>query len=132
MYGAKRGKDIPEWIKFHERVPDNELRELYSSSDIFALPSWVEGCQLPPMEAMACGCAVVATNVGGVPDYAINGETVLASPQKDPEALAQNIIKLLENEDERKRIAENGYDYIRQFTWDKATDELEKVFKKYI
>lgn len=132
MYGAKRGKDIPEWIKFHERVPDNELRELYSSSDIFVLPSWVEGCQLPPMEAMACGCAVVATNVGGVPDYAINGETVLASPQKDPEALAQNIIKLLENEDERKRIAENGYTHVKQFTWDKATDQLEEIFKKYV
>ena len=132
MYGTKQGKDLPEWIKFYERVPDNELRKLYSSSDIFILPSWVEGCQLPPMEAMACGCAVVATNVGGVPDYAINGETVLASPPRNPEILAQNIIKLIENEDERKRMAENGHDYIRQFTWDKATDELEKVFKKYI
>lgn len=132
MYGAKRGKDIPEWIKFHERVSDNELRELYSSSDIFVYPSWTEGFGLPPMEAMACGCAVVATNVGAVPDYAINGETILASPPRDPEALAKNIIKLIEDEDERKRIAESGYNYVKQFTWDKATDQLEEVFKKYV
>ena len=132
MYGAKRGKDIPEWIKFYERVSDNELRRVYNSSDIFVLPSWVEGCQLPPMEAMACGCAVVATNVGGVPDYAINGETILASSPRNPEALAQNTIRLIENEDERKRIAENGYNYVKPFTWDRATDQLEKVFKKYV
>jgi len=133
MYGAKRGKDIPEWIELYEKfLYDYESRKLYSSSDIFILPSWVEGCQLPPMEAMACGCAVVATNVGGVPDYAINGETVLASPPRNPEILAQNIIKLIENEDERKRIAENGYNYVKQFTWDRATNQLEKVFKKYV
>ena len=95
-------------------------------------PSWTEGFGLPPIEAMACGCAVVVTNVGGVPDYAINGETVLASPPRNPEILAQNIIKLIENEDERKRIAENGYNYVKQFTWDRATNQLEKVFKKYV
>ena len=132
MYGAKRGKDIPEWVEFHERVSDNELRRLYSSSDIFVLPSWVEGCQLPPMEAMACGCAVVATNVGGVQDYAIHGETILATPARNPEVLARNIIKLIENADERRRIAENGYNYIKQFTWDRATDHLEQVFKNCV
>ncbi|MBA7515276.1 D-inositol-3-phosphate glycosyltransferase [subsurface metagenome] len=132
MYGAKRGKDIPEWIKFYERLSDNELRQLYSSSDIFVYPSWTEGFGLPPMEAMACGCAVVATNVGGVPDYAINGETVLASPPRNPKALAQNIIRLIENEDDRRRIAENGYNYVKPFTWNRTTDQLEEVFKKYV
>jgi glycosyltransferase involved in cell wall biosynthesis len=45
--------------------------------------------------------------------------------------LAQNIIRLLENEEERKQIAESGYNYIKQFTWDKTTDELEKVFEEF-
>lgn len=133
MYGAKRRECIPDWIKLYERLLyDYELRKLYSSSDIFVYPSWTEGFGLPPIEAMACCCAVVATNVGGVPDYAINGETILASPPKNPEMLAQNIIRLIKNEDERKRIAENGYNYIKQFSWDKATDQLEAIFKKYI
>ncbi|MGB7533082.1 MAG: glycosyltransferase family 4 protein [Halobacteriota archaeon] len=132
MYGTKRRKDIPEWVNFYEKISDNELRQLYSSSDIFVLPSWVEGCQLPPMEAMACGCAVVATNVGGIPDYSINGENILASPPRNIKALAQNIIRLIEDEQKRRKIAENGYNHIKQFTWDKATDELEKVFEKYI
>jgi glycosyltransferase involved in cell wall biosynthesis len=129
MYGTKNRTDIPEWIKVHEKVlNDKELRENYNLSDIFVIPSWIEGCQLPPMEAMACGCAVVATNVGGVPDYAINGESILSCPPQSPKELAKLIIQLIENDAERNRIAENGYTHIKQFNWDKATDQLENIF----
>jgi len=129
LYGSKRDGNVPTWAVFHEKPTDEDLRALYSSSDIFVLPSFVEGCQLPPMEAMACGCAVVATNVGGVPDYAINGKTILASPPRRPELLAKNIIQLIENEDERLSIAKSGYDHIQQYTWDRATDQFEEALK---
>lgn len=129
MYGSKQKNALPNWIKTYENIPDNELRYLYNCSDIFVCPSWTEGCQLPPMEAMACGCAVVATNVGGVPDYSINEKTIISVPPKNPEKLADAIIRLIENESERKTIAKNGYDYIRRFTWEKATDEMEKCFE---
>ncbi len=129
LYGSKRDENVPKWAVFYEDPTDEELRALYSSSDIFVLPSFVEGCQLPPMEAMACGCAVVATNVGGVPDYAINGKTILASPPRRPEILAKNIMRLIENEDERSSIAKSGYEYIQQYTWERATDQFEDALK---
>ena len=130
MYGSKRGKNIPEWITIHERLLyDDESCKLYNSSHIFVHPSWLEGCQLPPMEAMACGCAVVATNIGGIPDYSIKGETILTSPPMDPLSIAANIIKLIEDDSERKRISENGNKYIKQFTWDRATDQLEMILE---
>ena len=47
----------------------------------------------------------------------------------DVESLGQNIIRLLQNEKERKQIAENGYNYIKQFTWDRTVIQLEKIFQ---
>lgn len=129
LYGSKENMNIPEWIQFVDTPFGDKLRQLYCSAQIFVSASRLEGCQLPPMEAMACGCAVVATNIGGVPDYSINEKTIISVPPRDPEKLADNIIRLIENESERKRIAENGYNYIKQFSWEKATDNLEKCFK---
>jgi len=87
---------------------------------------------MPPMEAMACGIPVVATNVGAIPEYAIHGETALLSAPGDVEAMAKNIIKLIENKKERERIAAKALRRIRNFTWEGATGELEEVFKKYV
>ncbi len=132
MFGQEIGKNIPPHTEFHRSPTDDELRRIYNSCDIFLFPSHNEGFGLPPMEAMACKIPVATTNVGAVPDYAISGETALISPPNDTTSLANNISRLIDDEKERKRIAENGYDYIKQFTWDKATDELEKVFKRSI
>ena len=130
MFGAHRGADIPHYVEFHERLFGEKLRRLYCSCDIFVCPSWVEGSQAPPMEAMACKCAVVSADVGGIPDYAIPGETALVSPPRCPELLAENLIKLVEDEELLKRISEAGYNHITNLTWDKATEALEQTFSK--
>ena len=132
MFGPTAGKDIPPYAEFHLRPSHSQLREIYNSCDIFVFPSHSEGFGMPPLEAMACKCAVVTTNVGAVPDYAIAGKTALVSEPRDVKGLAQNIIRLIENEKLRKEIAENGYNYTKQFTWERATAELEKVFRKYV
>lgn len=130
MFGVKKEEHkapIPKTAEFHLNPTQQELREIYSSLDIFLSPSWTEGCQLPPMEAMACKCAVVATNVGGIPDYAIAGKTALVSPPHQPETLAQNIITLLDNENKLKEVSEAGFKHIINFSWDKAVKRLEET-----
>lgn len=127
-FGPHRGKDIPDYAEFYQIPDDDELRNIYNSCDLFLFPSRVEGFGLPPMEAMACGCAVVSTDVGGVSDYAVPGETALLSPPDQPEALAQNAIVLLKNESGLRNIAQKGHQHIQKFTWEKATEQLEKVF----
>lgn len=126
MYGAKPD---PEWTDmeydYYYRPSDETLRKIYCSCDIWLSASLVDGSALTPAEAMACRCAVAATDIGGVRDYAINNETALLSPPKDPEALAANLIYLIEKEDELKRISDGGYNMIRQFTWDKAVKKFE-------
>lgn len=130
MFGGPHHRDVPDYVEYHENIYGENLRKLYCSCDIRVHPSWIEGFGQSPMEAVACKCALVTTTVGGVPVFAIPGKTALVSPPRSPELLAENIIKLVEDEELLKHISEAGYNYIRKFTWDKATDELEKVFNK--
>ena len=123
-------RKLPEWVQFHAITSDAQLRALYNEAHIFVVPSWIEGFGLPPMEAMACGCAVVATNAGGFTDYLTNGENALLVPIQNPGALAQSVCRLIENEEERGRVAENGHQFVKQFTWEDAAEKLEAILTK--
>jgi len=78
------------------------------------------------IEAAACGCAIVATDIGGIRDYIQNGITGLLSPPKAPEALAKNLCLLLGNDELRIRLALAANASIRRFNWEQSTDQLEK------
>jgi glycosyltransferase involved in cell wall biosynthesis len=131
MFGPSGGDDVPQHVEFHEWPVKDALRKLYNSCDIFVFPSHHEGFGMPPMEAMVCKCAVVTTNVGAIPDYTIPGETALVSPPNVPELLAENILRLVEDGELRRRIAEAGHNHItRNFSWAKAAEALEQVFER--
>ncbi|OAQ54137.1 hypothetical protein HTG_00990 [Natrinema mahii] len=128
MYGSElEGDAYSDHVIQHPHISDDKLRQLYSNADIFVLPSWVEGCQLPPLEAMACKCAVVATNVGGVPDYAEDGETASIVPPRDSAALIDAVRELIENENKRHHLQSQGYNHVTEYTWDDATREFEQT-----
>jgi hypothetical protein len=118
-------------IEFHIFPVKDELRRLYNSCDIFCYPTIEEAFGMPPMEAMACRIPVIATTAGAIPEYSINGKTALLSKPSDVKTMAKNIIKLIEDENLRKKIAITGQNHIKQFTWKKITVKLEKIFEKY-
>jgi len=125
-----KNSQVPDEATFYHNPPQSQLKRIYSNADIFVSPSHSEGCQLPPMEAAACQTAVVATRVGGIPDYTLPNQTALVVPPKNPKALARAILKLLKDEPLLKDISKAGYQHIKQYSWGKATRKLEKVFKE--
>lgn len=129
MFGAHSG-NVGGYYQYYHRPWGSKLKEIYDSCDIFLCPSWREGLGMCSMEAMACKCALVSTDHGGSRDYAFHNETALVSPPKNPEKLAENLIRLLENESLLRTIAQNGYEYIRQYTWNKAVDKMERIFRE--
>jgi len=130
MFGTERpASDLPGEVEFHVRPSQAQLRHIYSSCDIWLVPSHMEGAGLPGQEAMACGCALVTTDVGAVRDYSIPGETALVSPPGDVAALSANLLRLLDNDAELRRIAQAGYEYVRQFTWERAARDLERLLQ---
>lgn len=123
---------LPKWIKYFKNPAQETLvKEIYNGSSIYLCPSWSEGWHLPPAEAMACGCAVVSTDIDGVKDYAIHNETALLSPPNNPETLAENLLTLLNNDKLRIKLSKAGNKNIQRFTWDNATTKLENLLNKH-
>lgn len=129
LMGVGKDANTPDCDKFYENPKPNEIADFYCGCDIFMFPSWKEGWGLPPMEAMACKCALVTTNVGGVPDYTIPGETALVSEPKDVKALTDNLVKLLDDPEQIKEFSRAGHEHIRLFTWDRACEQLESILQ---
>ena len=125
-----RPSDLPAWITYYGNVPQRQLVKLLNETRIFVCSSLAEGFALPPAEAMACGCAVVSTDCGGNREYVNHGVNALISPAGDSSALATNIIELLENDDLRTKIAEQGRETIVEFSWERSTDRLEEVMAR--
>lgn len=127
-FGAKKIKDLPEWVKFYYKPSTDLLRRLYNNTSIFVTASHYEGWGLPGMEAMACGCALVSTDHGGVKAYAINNFNALLSPPKDVNALYNNIITLLADKSFRIQLAQNGVEYIKRFSKETSVAKLIEFF----
>jgi glycosyltransferase involved in cell wall biosynthesis len=122
-----RPRRLPSWITYKTNVPEETLVQIYNQCAIYLCSSMAEGFALPPAEAMACGCAVVSTDCGGIREYAEHEITALLSAPGDAQALASNLVRLLEDEDLRSRLARAGHRRIQDFTWEQATDRLERV-----
>jgi len=117
---------LPPWMEYFQNPQQRVLIDtIYNQSSIFLCPSWTEGWGLPAAEAMACGCAVVSTDNGGIRDYATQNETALLSSPKNPDDLAANIAKLLIDDGFRRQLANNGHQCIKEFNWERSTDMLE-------
>ena len=79
----------------------------------------------PPLEAMACGTAVVSTDCGGNRDYVRNGENCLLVPPSDIEQLSAAIYHLLTQDTERQRLASSGHLFAQTWTWQRTADQVE-------
>jgi glycosyltransferase involved in cell wall biosynthesis len=119
--------ELPDWITYNQQPSKEKLNEIYNNGGIFIGTSNIEGWGLPIGEAMICGAAVACTNNKGYLEMAKDGETALVSPIRDAQALANNIIRLIKEDELRHRIARNGNEFIKQFDWDSSYEKLKET-----
>lgn len=124
----KRPKDLPHWIEYYEN-PEQEflVKDIYNRAQVFLCSSIHEGWGLPAMEAMACGCAVVTTDCGGVRDFAIPNETALLCPIKDIEGMKCAMYELLTNDGLREKLTENALNKVKEYSWEKSAERFLEV-----
>ncbi len=125
MFGAcdKREDIDKDWISYYQNQTALQLRELYNQAAIFVCASINEGFGLTGAESMACGCALASTAYKGVFEYA-NNQNALLSPVNDSQALAENIIRLVEDQGLRFSLARKGSEDLKHFSLEKAVDKL--------
>lgn len=124
---SRRPKALPDWAEYYPRLSEQGVSRLYNQSAIFVSSSLAEGFCLPAAEAMASGCAVVATDCGGIRDFAVDGANALLSEPGKPDQLAVNLLRVLRDGGLRERLAIEGLATMRNHTWDSAVVNLEAL-----
>jgi glycosyltransferase involved in cell wall biosynthesis len=129
-FGVTPPRASAAYDEFHANPPQKGLASLYSGCEIYLCPSWDEGLGMPPMEAMACGAALVTYDNGGCRDYARDDETALVARRRDVADLAAKLERLAVDAPLRARIAAAGTAFIRDaFDWGRAVRRLEEILR---
>ncbi|WP_309094057.1 glycosyltransferase family 4 protein, partial [Streptomyces sp.] len=121
-------------VEFVKGISDAELVDLVRSAQVACVPSLYEGFSLPAAEAMATGTPLLATTGGAIPEVAgRDGETCLAVPPGDSEALAAGLGRLLGDPDLRARLGAAGRERVlRHFTWARAAEGTVSRYREAI
>ncbi len=126
LYAYVNKLDVRDRVCWAGYLSDEDLRALYSSCRVFLYPSLYEGFGLPPLEAMACGAPVITSDVSAIVET-VGKAARLVSPGNSTE-WAQNIVDVISNEDERKRLSEAGLRCASEFTWERAAHLTREVY----
>lgn len=118
---------LPRWVSYRQNPYGNELVQLYNSCAVFLHPSWSEGSPLPPAEAMACGCALVAAANPGVCDYAVDGVNAVLAPVRQPPVLADALRRVIQDDELRQDLARSGRADMEARPWSECIDRFEEV-----
>lgn len=119
---------LEEAVVFVGWVAEEDKPTLYSGATCFVYPSLYEGFGLPPLEAMACGVPVIASDASSLPEV-VGGAGLLVAPQ-DADALAEAMITVLSDEDLRASLRQRGITQAEKFSWEKTARETLEVYQE--
>ncbi len=101
-------------------VPEDRMRSLYNSADVFVFPSIKEGWGLVVLEAMAASVPIIASNIEPMTEYLIDEENALLISPMDYDDLAQKIMILLDNQDLQAHFVKKGLNTAKMYSWENA------------
>ncbi|MBI4141752.1 glycosyltransferase family 4 protein, partial [Candidatus Woesearchaeota archaeon] len=122
--------DLKENVLFTGYVPDKDLVQFYRAAEMFVYPSIYEGFGIPVIEAMACGCPVITSNISSLKEIA-NGAAVLVNPSHTKE-IAKAIETVLKNKALQAHLAHIGQLRAQKFTWEKTAKKTLDVYRSVI
>jgi glycosyltransferase involved in cell wall biosynthesis len=118
---------LSDAIEQYGYVTDAHLAKLYRCSRAFVYPSFYEGFGIPPLEAMACGTAVIASNRSSIPEV-VGDAGVLFDPASSDE-LADILPGLHGDEGLREQLIARGYERAKSFSWEKTAAQTVEIYR---
>ena len=115
-------------IRFLGYISDEDMPFFYSGAEIFVFPTLYEGFGLPPIEAMACGTPVVASNAPSMPE--VLGDAAILEPLTNPEGFATAIVRLSNDENFRTAMSIAGLKHAQRFQFETSAKQLLNVFEE--
>lgn len=125
-YAEREKSPWREDILFTGRVPDEDLVQIYNQAELFIYPSFFEGFGLPPLEAMSCGLAVIASDTSSLKEV-IAEAGILIKPG-DEYALGKEIIRVIRNEDIKDKMREKSLARARNFSWEETAKKTIDLY----
>jgi glycosyltransferase involved in cell wall biosynthesis len=130
LYDLINKLKIDNRVKFTGYIPLSELPIIYSMADAFLYPSLYEGFGLPPIEAMACGCPVLTSNVSSLPE--VVGDAAITVNPLCIDEIAEGMLSLVYNGDKREALRQKGLARAKLFSWENCAQETIKAYTKAI
>jgi len=122
-----RRQALQDRVKFLDHVTDKELKSVYSNCELFLFPSLYEGFGLPPLEAMACGTPVVASNLTSMPE--VVGEAAILVDPENPDNIKAALARILQDEQLKMKLIQTGKQHAQNFKWEKSTNRVLQVYE---
>ncbi len=124
---------LQDKVNFLGFVDYQDLPKYFKISNVFVRPSLSEGLGNAFLEAMAAGLPVIATPVGGIPDFLRDGQTGLFCKVGDPKSIVEKFIEIYQNQDLKNKLIENGKKLVKEkYDWEKITIVMEDLFNTLI
>lgn len=125
-------KGLAANIFFTGKLTPDEVSELYRKSDIMLNPTTVDNMPNSVLEALACGLAVISTNVGGIPYIVQNEHTALLVEVNDFEIMAAKIEQLVNDSALYEKLVFNGKNYVEKYSWNIVKNQWLDLYKRLI
>ncbi len=120
-------------VIFLGKLPNERLREYYSTAQMLIFPSLSEGLGLVLVEALLCGCPVIATKVGGIKDVIIDERTGLLVEPESPLQIVKAASRLLKDRELRQKLIENGLFHAKEnFSWQSIGNKFMALYSKVL
>lgn len=126
-FGVVDELGMDDHVHFVGRVTSEELLYLYNAAEVLAHPAFYEGFGLPPLEAMACGLPVIASNVASLPE--VVGDAGLLIDPHDVDELTVAMWRVRNDGDLRREMTEKGLRQATRFSWERAARETLEIYR---